>query len=237
MTPDHYVPKHRQPNLTQRLTSRSRTVGGTRDESEKLMNILGLSISVEREASSRVKWTRRGVAMAVAAATVFSSGVAYAFWTATGTGSGSAQAKNFQALTINAGAAPGGQLYPGLTADGSTAGGDIVLSVSNPNPFPVTISSVTSGSGALTVTNATPVGPETQAQANTACATTSGVSIATRNNPGMTYASGSNIPPSASNFTVTISKVVSMSTASVTECQGATFTFAAAGVSLGLTSA
>ena len=225
MTSNHYIPKHRQPSLKQRLTS------------EKLMNILGLSISVQREVSSKTKWTRRGVAMATAAATVFSGGVAYAFWTATGTGSGSVQAKNFQALTINAGTASGGQLYPGLTANGTSTGGNIALSVSNPNPFPVTISSVQAGSGALTVTNATPVSPETQADANTACATTSGVSIITKSSPTVVYSAGSSIPANTNNFGVTISNVVSMSTASVTECQGATFTFAAAGVSLGLTSA
>lgn len=201
------------------------------------MNILGTKIRARREASRKAKRTRRSIVVAAAGGVVLSSGVAYAFWTATGTGSGTAKAATFQALTIGGGSAPSGQLYPGLSANGSTAGGDITVLISNPNPFPVTITSVAPGTGALTVTGSTPVGGEGQTAADTACASNSGVSIITKSSPSVTYSNGSNIPAKTNNVAVTISKVVSMSTQSVSECQGATFTFAATGVSLGLTSA
>jgi len=123
-------------------------------------------------------------------------GTAYAFWTSTGTGTGTASATTFQPVVVSAGAAPPGQLYPGLTANGTTSGGDLVVQASNPNPFPVIV----------TVTlNGTPTG----------CSTT-GVTIGAP----ATFT----LPASSGTVTLTVSKVLSMSTASSDDCQGATIT-------------
>jgi len=194
------------------------------------MNVLGLQISVARPSNRKVSLA--AVAFGAISLAVMAGGTAYAYWTTTGTGSGTAQARVFTAPTVAAGTAPSGQLFPGLTADGSTVGGDLVLSVSNSNPFPVTITGVSAGSGTITASGALVVSPETPAQANAACQASSGVSIITKTSPSVTYAAGTNIPAGANNFAVTIAKVVSMSTASVNECQGATFTLPSTGVNL-----
>jgi hypothetical protein len=139
------------------------------------------------------------VAVATGSAVVLAGGVAYAVWTTTGTGAGTAKAATLVAPTVTAGAAPAGQLYPGLTANGTTAGGDLVVSTSNPNAFPITV----------TVTGGTFTG--------VGC-TTSGVSI------GST--ASYSLAASAPTATITMSKVLSMSTASTNDCQGATITAA-----------
>lgn len=196
---------------------------------EPAMNILGLTISVDP--APKARWTRRVAALGTAIGITAVGGVAYAFWTTAGTGAATAQARSFTALTVSAGTAPAGQLYPGLTADGSTVGGDLVLSVTNSNPFPVQITGVQAGTGAITVTNAL-------GGANSTCAASTGVSIITKSSPTVVYQTGTSVPANqATAFTVTIKNVVSMSTASVTECQGATFTFPSTGVSLNYTSA
>ena len=196
---------------------------------ERNMNILGLQITVARPSSRKVPLA---VVIGAASLAVMAGGTAYAYWTTTGTGSGTAQARVFTAPTVAAGTAPAGQLYPGLTADGSAVGGDLVLSVSNSNPFPVTITGVSAGTGTITASGALVVGAETQPQADAACQASSGVSIITKPSPSVTYGTGTSIPAGATNFAVTVSKVVSMSTASVNECQGATFTLPSTGVSL-----
>jgi hypothetical protein len=79
-------------------------------------------------------------AVTTAVAVVMSAGVAHSFWSASATGGASAQAAGFNAPVVTAGAVTGNQLYPGLTANGTTAGGDLVVVASNPNPFAVTVS-------------------------------------------------------------------------------------------------
>lgn len=69
-----------------------------------------------------------------ATASTLMAGTAYAVWTASGTGTGAGSASTFQAVTVSAGTAPAGQLYPG-----GTNVGDLVLTASNPNPFAVTV--------------------------------------------------------------------------------------------------
>lgn len=65
------------------------------------------------------------------------AGVGYALWTASGNGNGEARSRSAIALTVAAGTASA-QLYPGST-------GDVVFTVTNPNPYRV---SVTAWSGA-----------------------------------------------------------------------------------------
>jgi hypothetical protein len=135
------------------------------------------------------------VAVGSLGAVVMASGVAYAYWSATGTGTGTSQASTFAAVTVSAGAAPAGQLYPGLVADGATAGGDLKVVTSNPNPFPVTAT--------LTLTSA-------------AGCTTPAITLKS----GTTVSLAAN----STNVAQTLSKVVGMGTTASDDCQGKTIT-------------
>lgn len=93
-------------------------------------------------------------------------GVAVASWTATGTGQGSARAASVSGLVVDAGS-PVGALYP-LPADttpatgyGSGTVGSVATTVTNPNPFPVTITSATVGSVTASRWAAGPAPPAT----------------------------------------------------------------------------
>lgn len=161
---------------------------------ESAMNILGIQITTVT-ATRRQRWTRRLIALGAANAVVLGGGIALAVWSTTGSGAGTAKAATLVAPTVTAGTAPAGQLYPGLTANGTTAGGDLVVTASNPNAFPITV----------TVSGGTFGG-----------CTTTGVSIgSTASFP---------LAASAAAATVTMSKVLSMSTAASNDCQGATIT-------------
>src|SRR3712207_5455825 len=88
-------------------------------------------------------------------------GVAVASWTATGTGQASARAASVTGLVVGTGS-PVDALYP-LPADtppatgyGSGTVGSVAATVTNPNPFPVTITWATVGSA-----TASPVGGRT----------------------------------------------------------------------------
>src|ERR671935_1828296 len=79
----------------------------------------------------------------VATGALLAAGIAFAAWTATGSGNGYAKAQSVSPLTtVDASASTTAQLYPGGT-------GDVVITVSNPNSFPVTITAVT-GNGTIT---------------------------------------------------------------------------------------
>lgn len=135
------------------------------------------------------------VAVATVGAVLAAGSIGYAFWTTAGTGAGTAKATTLVAPTVTAGVAPPGQLFPGLVANGTTAGGDLVVNASNPNGFPITV----------TVTGGTFGG-----------CTTTGVSIGST--ASFTLAANS---PAAE---ITMSKVLSMATSSSNNCQGATIT-------------
>src|SRR2546430_12923094 len=91
-----------------------------------------------RRSSPMRKITKR--AAIIGAATVLGisgAGVAFAAWTASGGGSASAQATTAQGLTVSPATTPA-SLYPGATAD-------VEIDVTNPNPYPVSISSLAPG--------------------------------------------------------------------------------------------
>lgn len=112
------------------------------------MNILGLKITVNRDANARLRWTMRAGILAGAIGAVMSSGVAYAFWSTTGAGTGAASSGASQALTLTPGTTNANALYP-------NASGDVVIVVSNPNPFNVSLDSLTLPATAATAyTNA-----------------------------------------------------------------------------------
>lgn len=124
-------------------------------------------------------------------------GTAHAFWAASGTGSGAAQAGVAQLLTTSATTVSGDLLYPGATAD-------VSLAVDNPNPFPVTITSIV-GSGAIT----SDTGP--------ACDAATGVVFTDPPSPSLAVGA-------SSSATFTLTGAVAMDNSSDDSCQGATFT-------------
>jgi hypothetical protein len=137
-------------------------------------------------------------AATIATGALLAAGVAFAAWTATGSGNGYAKAQTVQALTtVDASGSTTAQLYPGGT-------GDVVISVSNPNGFPVTITAV-SGNGTIT------------SDKGSACNASTGVSF--------TNATGlSQVVAASTTTTFTLTAKASMSSASDNTCQGAVFT-------------
>ena len=89
------------------------------------------------------RWYRRITAGSILFGIILVSSVAYAAWTASGGGQGYAKAGTAQALTtVDVSASTTATLYPSGT-------GDVLLKINNPNPYPVTVATVT-GSGAVT---------------------------------------------------------------------------------------
>jgi hypothetical protein len=144
------------------------------------------------------KLTARITAGGIVVGAMLAAGVAFAAWTATGSGSGYAKATTAQALTtVDVSASTPATLYPGAT-------GNVKLSINNPNPYPVTVSSV-SGNGAIT------------SDKGAACNASTGVTYS--NQTGLSLA-----VPAAGSATFTLTGAVSMSNASDDSCQGAVFT-------------
>jgi hypothetical protein len=144
------------------------------------------------------KRVSRKLAVMTTVAALSAVALVYAAWTTNGGGSGYAKAGTAQALsTVDVSASTSATLYPGGPA------GDVLIRVSNPNSYPVTVTAV-SGNGAIT-----PDGGH-------AGCTTTGVSF--------TDQTGLNISvPANGATTATLSGAASMSNASVDGCQGATF--------------
>ena len=149
------------------------------------------------EGGRRIKRRRkRKVAvLALTATAVLGAGAAFAAWTVGGGGTGTATATSSQNLTTSA-ATTTAALYPGIT------GSNLYLKVNNPNPFPVTITSV-NANGAATADGGHPT-----------CVVT-----------GVTYTTTavSQVIPASGNASFTV-PAVAMSNASDNGCQGATFT-------------
>src|SRR3954454_22653172 len=76
--------------------------------------------------------------VAVAVGAMVAGGVAWAYWSASGSGAASATALTAQSVTVTA-ATGTAALYPGFTA------GDLNFTLTNPNPYQVTFSSMTPG--------------------------------------------------------------------------------------------
>lgn len=139
-----------------------------------------------------------GAAIAILAVGA-SAGVSVAFFSASGSGDGSDVAATMQPVTVSAllgGDTPASRLQPG-------GAGDVILRVTNPNAYTVTLVSV-SGNGPITASGG--IG---------ACTT-----------PGVTFtdATGLSTTIGASGTTlVTLTGAAQMSTSSSSGCQGATF--------------
>jgi hypothetical protein len=133
-------------------------------------------------------------AVGVAAGVVAAGGIAYAMWSATSTGAGNATALSAQTITVTA-ATGAADLYPGFTA------GDVYFTVTNPNPYPVTFTSMAAG----TITSSSP----------TLCPA-SNVTVAT---PAISIASA----VGDTNVAKSIADVVTMLGTAPDACQGVTF--------------
>jgi hypothetical protein len=137
--------------------------------------------------------SHRRVTIVVAVATVAvvaGGGSAFAFWATTGAGTGAATASTLVAPVITAGTVTG-DLYPGLTANGTSTGGTLAISASNPNPFPVTVT----------------LAPSTSA---TGCTT-----------PAVSFRGGTlTLPAKASDVSHTFANSMSMGANASNDCQG-----------------
>ena len=143
----------------------------------------------------RRKHKRKVAIVTLCLTAAFGATAAFAAWTVGGGGTGTATATSAQNLTTSV-ATTSAVLYPGIT------GSDLYLTVNNPNAFPVSITSVNANGAAV-------------ADAGHPACVTTGVSF-------VTTATAQTVPASGSlSFQVA---GVSMSNASDTGCQGATFT-------------
>jgi hypothetical protein len=144
------------------------------------------------------KWFRRVSAVSLLFGIMAVASVAYAAWTASGSGQGYAKAGTAQALTtVDVSASTTASLYPSGT-------GNVLLRISNPNPYPVQVTTV-SGSGAVT------------SDKGAACDASTGVTFT--NQAGLTLS-----VPASSAATFTLTGAAAMSNASDNSCQGAVFT-------------
>lgn len=185
----------------------------------------------------RSRLMRYAVAGGTAVAVMTAGGLAWATWTNTATGTTAAGGGTLSLTVVSVGSTVTNKLFPGSAAGGSgaTQGGDLVLNVTNPQNFPVNITSVIQN-GPVTVdtthntagcTSDTAGTPTT----NLASFGTNGVWISNTKPSGTsptTYTAVSGlsvqVAANATNVPVTIPNVVAMNSSSNNACQGATFT-------------
>jgi hypothetical protein len=144
---------------------------------------------------------RRLIFAAVTVIALVIVSLGYAAWTSSGNGSGVAKASTAQALTTGVATAVAG-LYPGATAA-------LTVDVTNPNPYPVTVTDVT-GNGTITAD---------------ASHSTCGQDVG--HPTGVTYTDQHTLSisvPANGSTSASLSNSVHMSNTSDNSCQGATFT-------------
>lgn len=152
--------------------------------------------------------SKRILAVGMPLATIAATGVAFAAWTATGGGVGGATASNAtDALTVTA-AYPAADLYPGLTANGTSTGGALKLHVVNDRPYPVQFTTVTPGG---TGTYSAPAGCDDGAGGNA-------VSM-----PAAITIAAVTVPTGAAGVTITVPNALSMASGATDACQDGTF--------------
>jgi hypothetical protein len=141
------------------------------------------------------------LAAAVAIALTFAAGAA-AYLTSTGSGSGEASVGTAQPVTITAGLAPSGELFPG-------SDGDVTARISNPNDAAVHI-------GVLALD---PTQGKNGFDASTAGCNLDALAFTTQTNAG----SGWDVPADGT-VSLDLTASVHMATSASNACQGATFT-------------
>ena len=195
ITRGHFSSSEEQPAAEQREPSRHRWVAiRARRGVTANPQPLDQEKNVERNRTGR--WLKRIAVFLIVTIVALGIGAAFAAWTVNGGGSGTATATSALPLTTSV-AATTAQLYPGIS------GANLYLTVNNPNPFPVTITSVNANGAAV---------PD---PGHVAGCVTTGVTYSTQTT-SQTVAANSSL-----SFTV---PGVSMTNASDTGCQGATFT-------------
>jgi hypothetical protein len=153
-----------------------------------------------------MKLRNRATVIALLVVAALGGGIAAAAWLVSGTGAATSQAATAVSLTVSPGT-PTASLYPKPAAGyGSPSVGAVVTTVSNPNPFPVQLTSATFGA-----VTATPLAGRTCAASNVVA--TGPVTLATP----VTVAANSTAP-------VTVPGALEMISAADNGCQGATFT-------------
>ncbi len=152
------------------------------------------------------RWRRATVVFGAIVALVLGlgAGTAFAYFTSHGSGRGSASSATMLSLTVATAGSPSSPLLPGKP-------GDVVLTATNPNKFPVSLIGIALESGATITPDA----------AHSACTTTDSLPVITLNVP-----SGDlpvSIAPKAT-VTIDLANAATMDLAATSNCQGATFT-------------
>jgi len=143
--------------------------------------------------------TPKRVALLAVPAVLIAVGIAIGAWNATGSGTGYAKAGTSSSLTLgDASGSTVADLYPGAT-------GNVKITVTNPNSFPVSITSV-SQTASTSITS----------DKGSTCNASTGVTFTTQS--GLSLALGA-----GATSTFTLSGAVAMSNASANACQGAVF--------------
>lgn len=143
--------------------------------------------------------SRKAVFFAAAAAAVLATGVGIAAWSTSGSGNGYAKAATASALTLSdASASTSADLYPGATSD-------VKVKVTNPNQFPVKVTSVTLQAAAVVTSDK-----------GAACNASTGVTFTDKTGLSLSVAAGATA-------TLTVPAAAAMSNASDNSCQGAIF--------------
>ena len=149
------------------------------------------------------KMLRKGRVVLGLTLALVAGGVAFAAWTANGTGTGYAKATTAQALsTVDVSGTTAATLYPG------NSDGDVLVKFSNPNPYPVQITSITDSGAITTVSD------------DATCDASTGVTFEDQ--------AGTWSVPAASGTTAgvaefTLTGAANMSNASANACQGEIF--------------
>ncbi len=143
--------------------------------------------------------TPKRVALLAVPAVLVAVGIAIGAWNATGSGTGYAKAGNSSSLTLgDASGSTVADLYPGAT-------GNVKIAVTNPNSFPVLITTV-SQTASTSITS----------DKGAACNASTGVTFTTQSGLALALGAG------ATN-TFTLTGAVAISNASANACQGALF--------------
>jgi hypothetical protein len=149
---------------------------------------------------SKVSRTSKAIiATAGLTAAAVVGGVAFAAWTSSGVGAGRAASGTAVQLTVNA-ATGTADLFPGTTE------GDVYFTITNPNPYEVTFTSMTLGSA---ITNTTPGDSTACPPSNVTATGATGLSLVA--------------PAGTTSAMLSIEDVVSMSGAAPDGCQTKTF--------------
>lgn len=160
-----------------------------------------LNYSAKRDLMITLTISRKTVfALTVVVVMVLTAIAAISAWQTGGSGNGYTKATTASALAIgDASASTTADLYPGATAS-------VALKMTNPNPFPVKVTTVSLQSGGTISSNK-----------GSACDASTGVTFT--NQSGLTLALAANATQ-----TFTLPGAASMSNASDNSCQGALFT-------------